>query len=138
MSERYIDRSRPVHFPGCPGMFNPERCECSPMPRCVEPFTLGPVTLLPFRLELKQCQVRPAAASRPAHLHLSAEVIHRDTGEVTDITVHSELPYPLRDAPVSIFAGWLRSQLVSLLVHELDEVLLVNGERFKDPHVVRR
>lgn len=123
----------PHHWPGCPGIAG-HTCECSGMPQIVKEFTLGPVTLLPLRFELLVCEARPQDAVNPPRLHVEARVIDRETGKPREIVSSSRIPIHSLGWTVGVFASWVRSELARMLMHELDEVLLVEGRHFRDPH----
>lgn len=68
-------------------------------------------------------------------LEVRAQVEHRDTGELVPIQSRTPLkwedfrcPDPYRCAEL------VRKCLIHLATHEIDEMLLVDGRRYRDPH----
>lgn len=66
------------------------------------------------------------------YLECRGNVIHRDTGVEDEIRSVEWLDASIRD-PIRC-AEIIRAALIRLATHEIDEMLLVNGKRYRDPH----
>lgn len=100
-------------------------------PRC----TVGPIELLPFKMHIRDIRLHEYQ-SRHRTLSIVTEVLDRDAHQPLEVTFYLEGP-PAGATDDEVHHA-VRAALVRVLIHELDELLLLNGQRINDPHKVEK
>jgi len=118
--------------------------------------SVGPTDVTLFSVRLKTVRLEDSDSSafdpgniygraRCVYLRLIADVFERATGEPIEITNRVMVPACVDLGKVTFeeqqqfirspaFPRWLRGEIASLLMHELDENLWVGGKLWRDPH----
>jgi hypothetical protein len=92
----------------------------------------GHLEVLPLRFRLSSFRIeRTATQTRVA---MMIGVLDRDTGEPRELDVVYEHNHPRGDVTQEPDAVVLRKALLKMFEHELDEVMLLDGRRIKEPH----
>lgn len=96
------------------------------------------VQLRPFKFEVKAIELEPkhyvGLRSTRQGLKIMAEVLCRDTGRPRDIVFGGQLDLLALTSSIDYLPRTLRAFMQSMLTHEIDECILVDGHCFRDPH----
>jgi hypothetical protein len=71
-------------------------------------------------------------------IKLSARVLHRDTAEPVTIQFGKAIQKEYVERSPDYLAAMLREALREMMAHEIDEMLLRDGVRIREPHPERR